>query len=330
LIDRQPLDANRSGASRYGQSMSIRFLTRLAAGAIMAGCAGRTPAPATPSAATATSGAATAPAAAKRSMLYRVRGPAGATVFLLGSVHLLSPDAAVLPAVVDSAFARAGTVVFETSIDSLQLRSMELLARGRLPAGTTLRTVLSPATVRTLETQLPAYGLNFDQLSGFKPWVVSLLMSQIVMQRAGFQPQLGVDMQIHTRAKSAGKRLGGLESTDFQLGLFDRISPEDQEYMLTADGGSVDSAAAGLRAMKAAWVAGNAEALDSLVTSRMGKRPSMFALMLVDRNRAWVPQIEQMLRGREDVLVVVGAAHLVGRAGVVQMLRDRGYTVEQM
>src|SRR4051794_39767943 len=62
---------------------------------------------------------------ADRQMMFRVRGPKGATVFLLGSVHLLSPEAGKLPATVDSAFDRAKTVAFETSLDTLQARAME-------------------------------------------------------------------------------------------------------------------------------------------------------------------------------------------------------------
>src|SRR5215203_5177204 len=77
-------------------------------------------------------------APAQRHMLFRVTGPNGASVFLLGSVHLLSAEAGKLPAVVDSAFARSKTVAFETSFDSLQQRAMEMVMRGRYSNGATL------------------------------------------------------------------------------------------------------------------------------------------------------------------------------------------------
>src|SRR6185312_14109754 len=60
-------------------------------------------------------------------MLFLARGPNGATVYLLGSVHLLSAEAGALPAVVDSAFARAKAVAFEASIDTLEMRAPELV-----------------------------------------------------------------------------------------------------------------------------------------------------------------------------------------------------------
>jgi uncharacterized protein YbaP (TraB family) len=56
----------------------------------------------------------------------------------------------------------------------------------------------------------------------------------------------------------------------------------------------------------------------------------LFATLVTDRNKSWMPKIEQLLGGKDDVLVVVGAAHLVGKEGVLEMLKAKGYLVEQM
>src|SRR6201995_5135938 len=66
---------------------------------------------------------------AAKHMLFRVRGPSGASVYLLGSVHVLAAEAGKLPAEIDTAFAHARTVAFETSLDTVQLRAQELLGR---------------------------------------------------------------------------------------------------------------------------------------------------------------------------------------------------------
>src|SRR4051812_13750970 len=100
-----------------------------------------------------------APAPAKH-MLFKAPGPNGATVSLLGSVHLLSPDAGKLPAEVDSAFARAATVAFETSIDSVQMRAQEMLLKARFAPGSSLRTTLSPAGLAKAESVVKLYGLT--------------------------------------------------------------------------------------------------------------------------------------------------------------------------
>jgi uncharacterized protein YbaP (TraB family) len=266
---------------------------------------------------------------AEKHMLFRVRGPNGATVFLLGSVHLLSPESSTLPAAVDSAFARAKLVGFETSIDSLQMRAQELLMRAQYANGTTLRTALSPATVAHTDSVARNYGMSIDQLNAFKPWFVSIVLTQLVLQKMNFKAELGVDMQLHAKAKAASKPEFGLESTDVQLGLFDSLSPQDQESMLK-DVVAPDSAAKQLKAIRDAWCAGDTAAINALLNSGVKSSPGMFAALITNRNRSWMPKIESLIGGKDDALVVVGAAHLVGKDGVIELLRSKGYTIEQL
>jgi uncharacterized protein YbaP (TraB family) len=266
---------------------------------------------------------------AAKHMLFRVRGPNGATVYLLGSVHLLSPESSTLPPEVDAAFAQAKSVGFETNIDTLQMRAMELMTRAQYSNGATLRGSVSAATVAHADSLVKSYGMSLDQLNGFKPWFVSMLLSQLVLRKMDFRPELGVDMQLHMKAKSASKPVFGLESTDFQLGLFDSMSPQDQEKMLK-ELVAPDSAAKQLTAIRDAWSAGNGAALDSLLNNGMKDSPGVFAALITNRNRSWIPKLESLIRGKDDALVVVGAAHLVGKDGVVELLRAKGYTIEQL
>jgi len=262
-------------------------------------------------------------------MLFRVRGPNGATLYLLGSVHLLSQDAATLPPQVDSAFDRAKTLSLETSFDSIQMRAAELMMRGRLSNGATLRSTLSPSAVPKVDSLLRSYGLTLDQVNGFKPWFVSMLLAQVAMQKMGFQAQYGVDMQLNARAKAAGKPVFGLESADFQLGLFDGLSTADQEQMLIGDA-APEQDAKDLTAIRDAWVVGNVAALDSLLNRRLDSAPSLRNALLTNRNRSWIPKLEELIKGKDDALVVVGAGHLVGKDGVLELLKAKGYTIEQM
>jgi len=264
-----------------------------------------------------------------RQMLFRVSGPNGGTVFLLGSVHLLSPEAGKLPRVVDSIFNRSKTVAFETRIDSLQLRAFELFAKASYPKGKTLHSEFSPAGVARLDTLLNAYGIPAEQVDGYKPWFVSLLFTQLVMKRANFSAQFGVDAQLNARAHETGKTTIGLEPVDAQLGLFDNISPADQERMVLQSVGP-DSSAHMLMEIKDAWQTGDAATLDRLLNKGLKDSPSLFAALVTNRNTSWMPKIEALLHEPDDALVVVGAAHLVGKQGVVEMLRAKGYAVQQM
>jgi uncharacterized protein YbaP (TraB family) len=267
--------------------------------------------------------------ATAKHMLFRIRGPHGATLYLLGSVHLLTPDAGKLPSEVDSAFAHAKLVAFETSLDSLQGRAMELAMLARNAPGTTLRSALTPAGAAKADTVLGAYGLSVDKLAPFKPWFATLLMTQLVIQKAKFQAQYGVDAQINERAHQANKPTTGLESVDFQLHLFDSMTPTEQEEMLVMSS-PPDSSTENLIKIKDAWLAGNTVMLDSMLNISMAESPAIFNKIVVQRNKSWIPRLDSMLQGNDDALVVVGAAHLVGKQGVLEMLKAKGYTVEQL
>jgi uncharacterized protein YbaP (TraB family) len=265
----------------------------------------------------------------RKHMLFRVHGPNGATIFLLGSVHLLSAEAGRLPAVVDSAFDRAKTVAFETSFDSIQAHAMELMTRARYANGATLRSSMSPAGVARLDTVLKSYGLSVDQVNGFKPWFVSMLLMQTVMQRANYQSQFGVDMQLNARAHTANKSIVGLESAQAQIAMFDALSAADQERMVLQSNGP-DSATRVLAKIKDAWMMGDVAGMDEMLNQGLKDVPTLFDKLVIDRNEAWIPKIEEMLKGRDDALIVVGCGHLVGKYGLVELLRAKGYTVDQL
>ena len=74
---------------------------------------------------------------------------------------------------------------------------------------------------------------------------------------------------------------------------------------------------------------GNVEKLDSIMKDSFKDHPEMYRLFVVQRNRNWVELIEPMTKRDESVLIIVGAAHLVGRDSVPALLRAKGYHVEQ-
>lgn len=299
--------------------MSIKRFNRIAAAALLA--------------AGSLAGANGAQAQETRSILYRVEGASGATVYMLGSIHLMSPDAYPLPQPVQTAYADAERVYFETSLDSLMARQTEMAMRGMYQDGRTLRSEIPADLYAQIEAAAPslaAMGVTMPVLDRMEPWMVALLFQSVEWAKAGLQPEHGVDMHFSSRAKTDGKPVGGFESVDFQLGLFDGMSAEEQVAFLRESMADLPRVGEEMRRLVAAWRAGDAAAIDALMNESMAEAPALYARLLTDRNAAWVPQIEQMLRGSDDVLVVVGAGHLVGQHSVVEMLRQRGHTVEQM
>lgn len=267
--------------------------------------------------------------AGERHMLYKVEGPQG-TTYLMGSIHAMSDDAYPLAPPLDSAFAAAERVFFEVNLDSVEARAPEMVMKAMYDNGQTLQKALSPETYARLSETLPKYGLSAGLLDGMEPWMVALTLSQMEYQKSGMTPEKGLDLHFMRKAGEAGKPVGALESADFQLGLFDSFSPAEQEEFLQSTLKDLDRTASMMRDLQAAWKAGDAERIGTVMDESLRDYPGIRAKLLTDRNEAWVPQIETMLKEPGDELVVVGAAHLAGRGSVVEMLRSKGHKVEQM
>jgi uncharacterized protein len=121
-----------------------------------------------------------------------------------------------------------------------------------------------------------------------------------------------------------GKDIAGLETLEFQLGLFDALSAEDQARLLEL---TIDDAGGNAREidrLAAAWRSGDGAALARLLLREYRRFPTLYEALVYRRNRDWVPQVEALLRHPDDSLVVVGAMHLVGRQGLIELLRERG------
>ena len=275
----------------------------------------------------------TAPQVDTRNTLWRVQSGED-TLYLLGSVHALSKDSYPLHPAIETAFDRSGVLVLEIAVDSLastQKVQMEMMARGMMSGGKTLRTVLPDSTYQLTAARLKEMGLGIGMLEQFKPWVVAILIAAGNMQEQGFKAELGIDAYFQQKARASSRPVLGLETIDFQLGLFDGLSEQEQAAFLHQTLQSAKESPDELLKIVAAWKKGDTEALEAfLLTESFTENPKFLAAMVTDRNRRWIPAIEGFLKDPKTHIVVVGALHLVGKEGVVELLREKGYTVEQL
>jgi uncharacterized protein len=263
-------------------------------------------------------------------ILWSIQGKHN-TVYLLGSMHLLRPADSALPAEVMDDYASARALVME--LDLSQEDPPKLLGPtpelADLPAGETLSKILG----RKLDAQLQAHaarlGLDVKGLQHFQPWVVVLILDQLELAKLGFDADSGVDMQLLHRAQADHKPIIGLETLDEQYGLFAHLSIRQQrEYLRTALKDEEDKPNETDELFQA-WQRGDTAALEKLLQQGADESPGIFRLLTVDRNRKWLPKITQLLNDDTDYLVVVGALHLVGRFGLVDLLQSQGFVLTQ-
>ena len=253
------------------------------------------------------------------------------TVYLLGSVHVLKPGDRDLPTEALRAYSQAAALVMEIDLNSLGADpslgidpSLE-----SLPEGETLAGVLGASVYERFATHARTLGLTPGIFSTFQPWFAAMAMQQAELSHQGFDASSGVDEQFAERAASDHKPIIALETVQQQLGFFAHLSIDQQRrfllYMLDDADDAFDSA----DAVVAAWRSGDVVRLEGLLRESLNKYPELFRMLTIDRNRRWLPTVTGLLADRQDYLVIVGALHLVGEDGLVNLLRQAGYRVEQ-
>jgi uncharacterized protein YbaP (TraB family) len=269
--------------------------------------------------------------AAARDFLWKVTGKTG-TVYLVGSVHMLTQDFYPLSKTLEDSFKESDLLVEETDLAELLAPQAQLLmlSRGMLPSGQSLDQVIAPETFAAVSRRAAALGFPIEPLKRFKPWSLALMLTQMEWQKAGFDGELGLDRHFYDRARLDDKRVQGLETAEFQIAQLDGIPMNLQERMLAEAVDDVDSEMANISTLAKAWKTGDAATVERIVLEDMKKEPAIYERLLVARNRNWLPQLEALFDRPGRTFVVVGAAHLIGPDGLIAMLRARGYQLEQM
>jgi uncharacterized protein len=266
-----------------------------------------------------------------KSFLWQVRSDKS-NIYILGSIHFLKNENYPLKKTIEKAFDSTEKLVLEIDLKSADPGAVQrvTLEKGINRDGKTLQQNVSPETYSLAEKRAQELGIDIRALSPLKPWIVALTMTAVQLQKLGFDPKHGVDRYLAERAIKSGKTIAGLETVAFQIGLIDDLSERDQEAMLRQSLKEMDRLDSGLDQIVRAWSTGDVDSLEALLLNGMREYPAVYQKVIVDRNRRWLPEIEKMIERGESTLIVVGAGHLVGKDGVVELLKARGYTVEQM
>lgn len=270
-------------------------------------------------------------AAPARNFLWKATSKSGGALYLVGSVHLLSEDSYPLSPALETAFKESDLLVEEVDLGEMGASAqLTFLSRGMLPSSTPLEKVLSAATYALLTKRVEALGIPIEPLKQLKPWMLAQMLEVMQWQKAGFNPELGLDKHFYDQAQSAGKQVQGLETLDFQVSLFDGMTMPEQDHLLAETLKEADTEQANMTKLMEAWKAGDAPTVEGIVLSTLKQEPRLYQRLLVDRNKAWIPKLEALFARKGRAFVVVGAAHLVGPDGLIAMLRTKGYAVEQL
>jgi uncharacterized protein YbaP (TraB family) len=236
------------------------------------------------------------------------------SLVIMGTLH--TGGASFIPQVAWDELAKAKRFAMECDLSKID--QLELARRMHLPEGQTLDKMISPAAWATLvkEGSLPEMALK-----NLKPWVAAMGILQAWLSGAQ-----AVDLALKARADELHLAAAYLESWQDQFNMIDKALDARALEVFLAD---LPKAHQMLDELVAAYKAGNVDKIVELTLDDPMMTPEARELMLTGRNRKWVPQLVELARGH-DTFVAVGAGHVVGKDGLLDMLEHQGYEVERL
>ncbi|WP_374527403.1 TraB/GumN family protein [Novosphingobium sp.] len=254
---------------------------------------------------------------------------ADTTIYLFGTIHLLPRGIDWYHGDLAKAFESADELVTEIP-DGAEAEAPRLVMKyGMLPKGQSLRTGMNPAEKARFEKAMTGLGLPPAAFDSFKPWYAAVGLATLPLIREGYDPSYGVEAELAAKNKAMGRPRYGLETLDFQLGLFDQFSAEVQKQYLFEVIDGLPELSNQIDTMVNAWAAGDPTALASALNSDEDN-PAMKEALITARNKSWAAWIRQRLDRPGVVFIAVGAGHLGGEGSVQDELAKAGIKSERV
>jgi uncharacterized protein YbaP (TraB family) len=247
--------------------------------------------------------------------------------YLFGTIHMLCADDAVLSDNMKKAISSCDEVYFEVDMDNL-FEMMGAVGKMKMNGDTTLQDLLSKEDYKKVKSYFESKSsmLPFSMLETFKPILAASTLEEGSMPCDNTAMMEQVIME---EAKQYDKKIKGLETLAYQAGLLDSIPYKLQAQQLVS---YIDEAASGdkedkqMKEMFDAYKKQDLKKLEDLMVETDAGMASFTDLLLYHRNQNWVKKLKTLMAER-SLLIAVGAGHLPGEKGVINLLRKEGYKV---
>ena len=266
------------------------------------------------------------PASARRGPpLWRVFSEQG-ELWLLGSAHLSSGDQAWRRPEIDAALSAARAVYLEAALepDAEVRRRMRDLGVG--PPAFSLTSLLPAASRDRLRRVAAARELDLEYLDRLRPWLASLTLRAAHPRAPSGED---VDSYIERQARMLNKPVLYLETWETQIRVLAELPEASQIRLLERDLAALEAQRPAQTGLIEAWFAGDDARLEALVFENADRFPVYFERLFARRNQAWAQQLAAALEQDGVVLAVVGAGHLYGPKGLLNLLGGSGWKVER-
>ncbi len=256
---------------------------------------------------------------------------ANSKVYLLGSIHVGKEDLYPLPDIIENAFKQSECIYVE--INTTDVNPFEMAKYMMLPDTLTLEGVLSPQKFEFIKEEFSKLGMGKFVYNKLKPWAAAITLMQMQLQTSEYMPQYGIDFHFINRAKELNKPIYELESFAFQVNIFDRISDNPDsliDYLLN----DISYADKKVDELFKYWKNGDDQKLTDFIEAEYSQSlgsEKIREILEFERNRNMTEKIENIINDGLNCFIIIGAAHLVGSKGIINLLKEKGkYNIKKL
>lgn len=248
--------------------------------------------------------------------------------YLFGTIHLIAKDEYFWTDIMNEKFNTTEMLVLEIDMENPMLMMIGMMGSMRMKKGVSLQDLLTKEEYKMVSDYfMDEMGMSISMFDRIKPMFTSMMLAEGGQE--GMAETTSYEMELMDKAKVRDMKIEGLETAKYQMSMFDSIPYEDQAQMLVdavENEGKDDETANTMDAMIELYKQQDIDGLYELIMQDDSGMENFEDILLITRNKNWIPKIEKMSK-KKPTFFAVGAGHLPGEQGVINLLKAAGYTV---
>ncbi|RMG84859.1 MAG: TraB/GumN family protein [Bacteroidetes bacterium] len=271
-----------------------------------------------------------APTEVENALLWQISGNGLTdTSYLFGTIHMIGKADFFMPQTLKEALKKVGMVTFEINMEDMTDLSAQfaLLSKAYMNDNLSLADLLTEEEYDLVRRHFEKIGLPLFFVERIKPMFLTVL-SDTDMSGSNLNSGeiISYEMEIMKMAQARNLEIGGLETAEYQMSMFDSIPYKAQAKMLVESIKSENNGDEQFAQMVELYKNQDLAGMNAMMGEDEQGMGEYEDLLLVQRNKNWIPVMGEMMRAK-PTLFAVGAGHLGGEFGVVSLLRKAGYTL---
>jgi uncharacterized protein YbaP (TraB family) len=254
------------------------------------------------------------------SLLWKLEGKnLKKSSYLFGTIHLIPAKDYFVPKGLDEAFNKSELLVGEMDLSDLSSMTMEMMSNLSMKGDTTLDMLLTKEEYTKLNDKfMSSLGIGLDFMKSFKPFIISTM----IMSSGTQEDNKSYEMELLEKANKKGMTMAGLETLQEQMAFLDVLpyTYQAKELVKMLDQGSENDE---FQKMVEIYKSQNLDSIVAMVKEQ-GEDGQMEDILLKNRNKNWIAKIVKFASDK-PTFFAVGAAHLGGKNGIIDLLRAEGY-----